>query len=424
MSAKLWFSSLRGLKVTGAEGDAAPVLGDVADAVIRLVEVGNPVLAGLVVGDERLFVPVARMGEVTDDGVAVAGGPSSLTEFERRPGEVLIGRDLLGHKLICFKSRLRPRLVRAEDAVLAKMGPGGIWELTGIDTGDRLGRQLRRRLLRRSRRSPDEPSEAVVAWRYLEPLVGHVPTARRRLALRNLRKLHPAQIADLLEAADEAEGEEIMEALESDPGLEADVFEELDSAHRLEAIRDRSDAEVASLLDEMEPDDAADLISALEQDRRLAVLERLQEPQHEIVKALLDYNPESAGGMMNPSISRLQPGQTVGSARSCLRQDPALAARAGGCFLVDSAGHYRGYVPLARLIAAEEHEFLVALADPDPPRVMANADLVEVALTMADYNLTALAVTAPSGELLGAITVDDVLGRLIPNEWRRRMEAL
>ena len=105
-----------------------------------------------------------------------------------------------------------------------------------------------------------------------------MPTARLRIPYRKLARLHPAQIADLVEAASHEEGEEIIEAVGQDRELEADVFEELDTEHQLEFLSTRSDEEAARLLATMAPDDAADLIVDLDQERRLPVLEALPAP--------------------------------------------------------------------------------------------------------------------------------------------------
>ena len=137
-------------------------------------------------------------------------------------------------------------------------------------------------------------------WASIEPFVAHVPTARLRIPYRKLARLHPAQIADLVEAASHDEGEEIIEAVGQDRELEADVFEELDAEHQIEFVRSRTDAEAARLLATMAPDDAADLIIELDQERRLPVLQLLPMAQQRKIRALLNYNPETAGGLMSP----------------------------------------------------------------------------------------------------------------------------
>src|SRR5207302_7478096 len=99
-------------------------------------------------------------------------------------------------------------------------------------------------------------------WASVEPFVGHVPTVRLRIPHPRLAKLHPAQIADLVEAASRREGEEIIQAVgQDDRELEADVFEELDDQHQKEFLEDRPDDQVAEILSRMAPDDAADAIA-------------------------------------------------------------------------------------------------------------------------------------------------------------------
>ena len=158
-----------------------------------------------------------------------------------------------------------------------------------------------------------------VAWSDIEPFVGHVPTSRLRLAPRRLARLHPAQIADLVEAASHDEGEEIMQAVGQDNELEADVFEELDDEHQVEFLSERPDAEVAAVLARMASDDAADLLLEIDQDRRIPVLNLLPAAKQRKIKRLLGYNPSTAGGLMNPDFASLRGDATVAQAREYVR---------------------------------------------------------------------------------------------------------
>ena len=154
-----------------------------------------------------------------------------------------------------------------------------------------------------------------------------MPTARLRIPYRKLARLRPAQIADLVEAASHEEGEEIIKAVGLDRELEADVFEELDTEHQREFLRTRSDEEAARLLATMAPDDAADLIVDLDQERRLPVLEALPDRQQAKVRALLSYNPETAGGLMSPDFLALPERHVVSDALEAIARVPR---RAGG----------------------------------------------------------------------------------------------
>ena len=207
------------------------------------------------------------------------------------------------------------RLVRAREVDLVHEDDG-TWRVAGIDPSirPRLWRFLPRRY-----RGHDTEHQQFVPWRDIEPFVGHVPSSRLKMAARRLVRLHPAQIADLVEAASHEEGEEILEAVGQDKELEADVFEELDDEHQVEFLRERSDAEAAAVLARMASDDAADLLIELDQDRRLPILNLMPAATQRKVRALLGYNPSTAGGMMNPDFFSLPADATVAEA---LTPDP------------------------------------------------------------------------------------------------------
>ena len=199
-------------------------------------------------------------------GVKLAGEDLNLAHFERRQGEVLLGDDVLGRRLISVDAG---KLVVAHDIELRYQD--GRWVVAGVDTR---ARGFRGRFLGGRNESP-----GFVDWAAVEPFVGHVPSSRLLMPLRRLRRLHPAQIADLVEAASHDEGEEIISAVHGDPELEADVFEELNTEHQVEFLRDKSDAEAAAVLAEMGPDDAADLVTELDQPRRAPILSLLPPSQ-------------------------------------------------------------------------------------------------------------------------------------------------
>src|SRR6202011_6041934 len=192
-----------------------------------------------------------------------------------------------------------PILVTAYEIELACID--GWWRLVGVDHSPRA--RLRRLLPRRLRSLvADGP---FLDWTDMEPFVGHVPSARLRFSHRKLANLHPAEIADLVEAASHDEGEEIIEAVRQNRELEADVFEELDEHHQLEFIRERPDEQVAAVIARMDSDDAADLIVELEQDRRARILAMLPPSHRRRIETLLGYNPSTAGGLMSPDFIAL-----------------------------------------------------------------------------------------------------------------------
>ena len=392
-------------------------LGRVEDLIVRLADGGYPPVTGLKarIGGRELFVPADRIAALEPGAVRLAGEKLSLGRFERRPGEVLLGADVLGRKLVAVEAD-PPRLVTAHEIELACID--GWWRVVGVDHTARA--RLRRALPRRLRGLPaDRP---FLDWADMEPFVGHVPTARLRFSHRKLANLHPAEIADLVEAASHDEGEEIIKAVGHDRELEADVFEELDEHHQLEFIRERPDSQVAAVIARMASDDAADLISEIDQDRRARILALLPPAHRRRIEALLGYNPSTAGGLMSPDFIGLAPGDSVAKAIERVRCSDLAPGTLTTVYLLDSEGRLSGSVFVVTLLRGDPQALLEGLAEHEPVSVSTGADLPEVARTMTDYNLVMLPVREEEEEerMVGVVTVDDVLELTLPTGWRRR----
>jgi hypothetical protein len=389
-------------------------LGRVQDLVARVGDAPHPPVVGLVVKVEGrdLFVPIRKVASFDPGHIRFEGRRVDLRRFERRPGELLLGRDLLARHLINF---VGGRLVRANEIELAKVG--GSWEVVGVDPSSRP--VLRRFLPNRLRWKADMGS--VVDWAGVEPFVAHVPTARLRIPYRKLKKLHPAQIADLVEAASHEEGEEIIEAVGQDRELEADVFEELDAEHQLEFIRTRSDVEAARLLASMAPDDAADLITDVDQEHRLPILNLLPNAQQRKIRSLLSYHPETAGGLMSPDFISLPVTASVAEALDAIRRSTAPPEALHVVFAADEQDHLAGSISTIGLIqTADPGASLASVMTTDPPHVHPDWDLGATVRKMSDFNLTVAPVLDDEhGKVLGVVTIDDVIELLIPGGWRR-----
>jgi CBS domain-containing protein len=390
-------------------------LGRVEDLIVRLADGGYPPVTGLKarIGGRELFVPVDRIASLAPGSVRLSGEKLSLRKFERRPGEVLLAGDVLGRKLVDVEAD-PPRLVTAHEIELACIE--GWWRVVGVDPSPRA--QLRRLLPRRLRGLlGDGP---FLDWSDMEPFVGHVPTSRLRFSHRKLANLHPAEIADLVEAASHDEGEELIEAVSQDRELEADVFEELDEHHQLEFIRERPDAQVAAVVARMATDDAADLIDEIDQDRRARILALLPASQRRQIEALLGYNPSTAGGLMSPDFISLAQTDVVEHALAKVRDSRLAAGTLTTVYLLDDEGGLRGLVFVVSLLRAQGRQALEEIADRDPVWVGTDADLPEVARMMTDYNLVMLPVLDENERMVGVVTVDDVLELTLPSGWRRR----
>jgi CBS domain-containing protein len=411
---RLMLTQILNCPVLNPAGDE---LGRLADLIVKLGEGGYPPVTGLKVriGGSDVYVGLQDVEKIAPGEVRLSNNTLHTGAFQRRPGEVLLSADVYGRHLMDVA---RGRIVQAHDLVLGHAEEG--WVLLGVDRSPRA--MLRRLVPRRAR--PDLRRHAILDWKDVQPFMGHVPTAKLLVPLQRLRRLHPAQIADLVESASHEEGEEIIHAVESDVELTADVFEELDTEHQLEFLKNRSNEEAAKVLGRMAPDDAADLLGELDHDRLTPVLSMMPAPQQHKLRKLLQYHPTTAGGMMNPDFVSVFRGASASEALERVRtDDKASHMLLSTVFVTEADGKLIGSLGVVDLLRGDPD----GKVEDDPElinlRVSSGADLADVTLMMADYNLTALAVTDGASNLVGAISVDDLLEALVPENWRNRAEA-
>jgi CBS domain-containing protein len=408
----LHLSELVGRPITDKRSES---IGRLADVIVRLRGAEHPLVIGLVaaVGGREVFVPLEQASSFDGEALRLTSAVLDLRQFERRHGEVLLRADVLGHRLIDVASA---HLIKAVDLELRRQG--GEWVLAGVDT-HRKPRGLLKLL------SPSETGVHVFEeWANFEPLIGHASSALLRGPFGRIRRLKPAQIADLLEEASKAEETEILGQVHADPELEADVFEELDEDLATRLLGARTDAEIAEVLSRMRADDAADAISELPQRRRQPVLDLMPVGQRTKVLTLMGYNPTSAGGLMGMDFLTVPQDVAVLQALAAVSGADSLQPEAlTSVHALDGHGRLSGVVKVVTLLQADPAARLSDVFDDDPVRIGADTDVVDVAVLMSDYNLITIPVVDRNRVMIGLITVDDVLEVTLPDDWRRREAA-
>ena len=391
----VYVSRVTRLPLVGADGaDVGRIVDVVLDLGGRPPRVNGFVVA---VGRRRVFVGAGRVGEIESEGVRLRRGSVNLRQFELRVGERLVIGELFGERV---------RGARVVDVGLTPAPEPFAWEVVTIALGSRgmAGR----------RRSPE-----VIDWSEAGELFADDRSVDREAAA--LGGLHPAEMAGALRRLPLSRRRVLASALEDD--RLADLLEELSEDEQVRLVEDLDQERLARVLDEMEADDAADLLGEFSASRQAELLGAMDPEEAEPVRRLLVYQPDTAGGLMTPEPIILAPHATVAEALARIR-DPALpvpiAAQVFVCQppLETPTGRYQGAVGIQRLLREAPSKPVGRCVEDEWDPVAADASDREVAERLAAYDVVALPVTDPAKRLVGAVTIDDVLDRMLPADWR------
>jgi Mg/Co/Ni transporter MgtE len=237
-----------------------------------------------------------------------------------------------------------------------------------------------------------------------------------------LRDMHPSDVAAVVRALPLPQRQLL--AKEMDDDRLADLLEELPESEQLTLISNLDLDRVIDVLEEMEFDDLADLLAEMPAQRRAEVLEAMDDEDADVVRSLLSYAPGTAGALMTPEIIIMGANATVAEALAQVRDPDWLVSIAAQVFVTQPpykapTGTYLGVVHLQRLLREPPSTELGRCIAKEPTVSPSLSDR-EVAEFLASYNLLAVGVCDGAGHLLGAITVDDVLDRMLPADWRQR----
>jgi len=228
-----------------------------------------------------------------------------------------------------------------------------------------------------------------------------------RTAQRMVHSLHPAEIAQLLESLPPAQREIVWEFVE--PEVEGEVLVELSDNIRAGLIREMEPEELAAATENLEVDDLADLVADLPENVTRQLLKSMDLSDRERLNRVLAWPEDSAGGLMNTDTVSVRADATVEVVLRYLRMRGDLPERTDSLFIVDRRSRYLGAVPLARLLTAEPERSVADHLDIDSPRIAPDLPAHEVARLFQDRDLVSAAVVDNEGQLLGRITVDDVV---------------
>jgi len=405
----LFLTELRGLKVFDLKGRRIAVVKDAAIVpLIDPVRVDRYLISG---GLSWLTVRYDQIRSISLDGIYLRD--ENLTPYHSDEYMLRMVRDLQDQQIIDAQGR---KVVRVNDVTFEiRKEPDGdrLWVLE-VDIGIR---SIFRRLLQGVfpsswvRRLQVGIHPHSIRWEFCNILE---PDPQRRLRLnisnRLLEDMHPADLADIVEDLSPQNREAIFENIDSE--VAADALSEVDPNIQASILESLETETAADIVEEMAPDEAADVLAELEEHTSEEILEEMEHEPKEDVRELLEFEEDTAGGMMNTEYVALQHNATVADALQELKAQEELLENLNTLFLVDDQGRLKATVPLARLFLHEGATPLSSLAAETLIEVPVDERQDRVTELFDKYNLLALPVVDKEGKLAGVITADDIISVL------------
>lgn len=406
-----FLSELLSKEVRDREGKQ---VGKLKDLIVP-ADVAYPSVSAVILSLRRgqtKVVPWWQMESLEPGSLSLKCRAGEIEPYEPGESTLALVRDVLDKQIVDTEG---VKVVRVNDLQLTRAN--GVYRLVAVDNSAR-------GLLRRMGLAPIANilerrwPESLISWDDVDLLPSNVPAVKLKVPLSNLRRLHPADIAEILNQLSATEGTDAVESLDDETAATALAEAE---PERQAAIIEMIDSEKgADILEEMAPDDAADVLGDVSQEKAKELLQLMEPEAAEEARELLAYPENSAGGLMTTEYVQLSPEQTAQEAIDHLRESAPEADTIYYLYVTDAEEHLLGVVSLRDLVIAPPNKKAGEFMHPDAISVPITADRREVTTTLVKYNLLAVPVVDEQDRVLGVITVDDVMEVVMPRAWRRK----
>jgi CBS domain-containing protein/sporulation protein YlmC with PRC-barrel domain len=403
-------AGLLGARVIHKDGQE---VGRLVDLVCRWDQQQRyPLLSGILVkvGRRVVWIPANEIAHITFDAVNLKTARLDLRDFQPRSGEACLATDVLDHQLVDVEGA---RVVRAADLYITVSG--GI-RLVAVDVS--YLSLLRRLLPRRWRKRPY--ARSVIDWSTIQSF-GQASDGKSSLRLsatsRELQRLKPAELADLLEDLGRAQRQELLQVLPIEQA--ADALEEMQAEELESLLRESTPEAAASYLAKMEPDEAADALRDIDGEFRDQLIARLPKKASERVTAVLAHRETTAGGIMNSGMVIATKDETIKDIADRLRHGDKDESSTSGVVVVDGKGRFVDDLNFGDLFVASPNQKIESLVHKQPPEVVNPEDSLD---TVADCLITnrqySILVVDNNRHPLGRILADDIIDAFMPEDGR------
>ncbi|HEX6513314.1 MAG TPA: CBS domain-containing protein [Chloroflexota bacterium] len=344
---------------------------------------------------------------------------NEIADYKLQPHDVQLREEVLDHQVVDVEGR---RVRRVND--LAISPTNGHYSLLGVDISARA-------LFRRLGAGPVlarlglEDTEELIAWEDVDPVRSDTAVGvRLRRSRETISRLHPSDLADIVEELTVAEGVNLLSNLDDESA--ADVLEEVEDERQADLLEQMESGRAADILEEMAPDNAADVLAEMDPKKASEVMGLMEAEEYEDVAELLGYPEDSAGGIMTTEYVAVSQDLTAAETIDYIRGHARDIDMIYSVYVIHDPQTELlvGAVSLRDLIMADPAAKLSDIMHDDPVRVKARDHQNEVAKTIAKYNLMSVPVVNDADQLQGIVTVDDAIDVLLPTAWKKRLPKI
>lgn len=412
---ELYLSAVLGRSVITSKGEELGILrdlimvpGEVFPEVSHIVFKSRKGLKAVPWHDVTLFTHVVIS--------VTAPLPKSLPAYRPQEGEILVKRDILDKQIVDVDGA---KVVRVNDIKLGNLnqklcifsvdiGFRGLLRRLGYEYfGDRVAQIIRK----------DIP-HTEISWEYVQPLETHSSKLALNIARDQMKEIHPADLADIIENIPIQNIRTVLESMDVETAGE--TIYELEPDMRNVVISQLNDEQVSDILEEMEPDEAADVLSDLPEEKAHELLEMMDQEDAEDIQELLEHEEDSAGGLMTPDYLRIPPECTVGQALALLKECAEEVETIYYGYVVNAEERLEGVVSLKELLLNAPETHISEVMEENVKSVRIDAEPEDMLETLAKYDLIAVPVLDEDNTMAGIVTVDDVLAHYLPHILKNR----
>lgn len=361
---------------------------------------------------EFYFIPSSYIQQITGNKVLLTTPLEDIKQYPKQDSQIKLSRDILDRQVVDMEgSKIR----RVNDVEISyKMGD---YYIIGVDIGVN---GLFRRLGMGGLSKKINHQDNIISWKDIDSL--DFSNLKLKVSKKKLRKLHPADIAEIVDDLGISDSMSILNSLDDESA--ADAFEEISPEKQKTILTEMEEKEAADLVDEMSPDDAADLLATISTEKKEEILELMDPEESQELRELLEYPENTAGGVMTTEYASVVGNKSTKDVMNEIRKIADEVETLYYIYILSSEEKLEGVVTIRELLLNDDEAMVYDYMIKDVVSVDVNEEENEVAKIIAKYNLIALPVIDEEEKMKGIITVDDAIDIILPTAWKKRLPKM